>query len=116
MAPSRKLTTCISSVLLSHSSADATKSLEIQLETAKRVLELTQDVGTMAECAKEAFKVTNQVSEILRLVSDYNTTVQTVQSLSRGVSALAARSQGMILMTPETRSDLLNCTCPEYRK
>lgn len=61
----------------------------------------------MAELAKEAFKVSNQVSEILRLVSDYTTTLETVKSLTRGVSALAARSLGMIRMNAEAQSDLL---------
>lgn len=61
----------------------------------------------MAESAKEAFKVINQVSEILTLVSDYTTTVGTVKALTRGVSVLAARSLGMIRMAAEAQSDLL---------
>ena len=81
--------------MLSHSAEDAKQSLGIQLETAGRVLELTRDVVTMAECAKEAFKVSNQISEILRLVTDHTSILQTVQSISHGVSTLTARSQGM---------------------
>ena len=81
--------------MLSHSAKDASQSLRIQLETADRVLELTRGVGIMAETAKEAFKVSNQVSEILRLVTDHTATLQMVQSISHGVSALTARSQGM---------------------
>ena len=67
------------------------------METATKVLELTQDIGTMAESAKEALKISGQVSEILRLCSDYSTTVHAVQSLSHGVQSLAMRSQGTFL-------------------
>ena len=82
--------------LLSRSSEDATKSLQLQLETARKVLELTRDVGTLAEAAREASKVSDQLSDILRLISDYNTTLGTVHSLTQGVEALATRSQGML--------------------
>ena len=102
--------------MLSRSSEVATKSLGIQLVTAQKVLELTRDVGTMAESAKEAFKVSDQVSEILRLVTDYNATVDMVQSLSYGVNALAARSQGTFHTPCEAQNDLLTCTRTEYRK
>ena len=97
--PCRKLTDHASSTILSRTSKDATQSLQIQLETAERVLQLTRDVGTLAEAAKEAFKVFNQISQVMKLVTDYTTTVETVESLSRGVSALAARSQGMFYDT-----------------
>ena len=100
-APSRTLTDYVSSTILSRTSKDATQSLQTQLETAERVLQLTRDVGTLAESAKEAFKVSNQISEVLKLVTDYTTTVETVQSISRGISALAARSQGMFYDTAE---------------
>lgn len=58
----------------------------------------------MAELAKEALKVSDQVSEILRLVRDYKTTVETVKSLSHSVNELAARSLGMIRMSPKLKA------------
>ena len=96
------LTDYVSSTILSRASKDATQSLQTQLETAERVLQLTRDVGSLAESAKEAFKVSKQISEVLSFVTDYTTTVETVQSITRGISALAARSQGMIYDTAES--------------
>ena len=101
-APSRTLNDYVSSTILSRTAKDATQSLQTQLETAERVLELTRDVGTLAETAKAALKVSNQISEVLKLVTDYTTTVETVQSISRGISVLAARSQGMFYDTAES--------------
>lgn len=102
--PPPKLTKSNSSILLSQSSVNATKSLEVQLETARKVLQLTEDVGTMTELVKEALKVSNQVSEILRLVRDYTTTEETVKSLSRSLNEVAARSLGMVPMSPKRRA------------
>ena len=102
--------------MLSHSAEDASESLRIQLETAGRVLELTRDVGTMAECAKEAFKVSNQISEILRLVTDHTAILQTIQSISHGVNTLTARSQGMSRISSECQNEILTCNCLGYRK
>lgn len=102
--------------MLSHSAEEASQSLGIQLETADRVLELTRDVVIMAETAKEAFKVSNQVSEILRLVTDHTATLQTVQSMSHGVSTLTARSQGMSRSTSGHHNHLLTCDHPGHRK
>ena len=76
-------------------------------------MELTRNVGTLAESAKEASKVSDQISEILILVSDYSTTVH---SLSRGVEALVKVSQGMSRMIPKAQKTLLNCTAHEHRK
>ena len=102
--------------MLSRSAEDASQSLEIQLQTAGKVLELTRDVGTMAESAKEAFKVYNQISEILRLVTDHTTILQTVQSISHGVSTLTMRSQGMSRSTSERHNHFLTCNRLGYRK
>ena len=103
-------------MMLSRSAEDASQSLEIQLQTAGKVLELTRDVGTMAESAKEAFKVYNQISEILRLVTDHTTILQTVQSISHGVSTLTVRSQGMSRSTSERHNHFLTCNRLGYRK
>ena len=78
------------------------------------MLELTQGVGTMAESAKEAFKVSNQVSEIMRLVKDYDKPLHTMQALSHSVEALAARSQGKSSMASQLKELLLLRL--EYRK
>ena len=102
--------------MLSHSAEDASQSLGIQLETAGRVLELTRDVGNMAESAKEAFKVSNQISEILRLVTDHTAILQTLQSISHGVGTLTARSQGMSRSTSGRQSHFLTCNRLGYRK
>ena len=70
----------------------------------------------MAESAKEAFKVSNQVSEILRLVSDYNQPLHAVQALSHSVNEIATRSLDKFSMSSKIRKASLTCACLEYRK
>ena len=111
----RTLNIRVFSMMLSHSAEDASQSLRIQLETADRVLELTRDVGIMAETAKEAFKVSNQVSEILRLVTEHTVTLQMVQSISHGVNTLTARSQGMSPSTSRRQKRFLT-SCSRIQK
>ena len=102
--------------MLSHSAKETSQGLRIQLGTADRVLQLTRDVGIMAETAKEAFKVSNQVSEILRLATDHTATLQTAQSISHGVSTLTARSQGMSRSTSGRQNHFLTHNRFGYRK
>ena len=71
----------------------------------------------MAESAKEAFKVSNQVSEILRLVSDYDKPLRTMQALSHSVDAIAARSQGKFSMaSPTQRTPLTSSRVQKIEK
>ena len=80
--------------LLSQTSQKATSSLELQLHTARKVLELTRNVGTLSTAATEASKLSTQIVEILALVSTYRDTASTIDSISDNVRMLALESQG----------------------
>jgi len=80
--------------LLSRTSADVTSSLELQLYTSKKVLDLTRDIGTMSASATEAFKVSTQVAQILQLISTFHGTTSALKTLSDNVGVLALRSDG----------------------
>ena len=60
----------------------------------------------MAESAKEASRVSNQLTEILKFVSEHKNTMHTVICMSRGVDVLAARSQGMFYVIPKLKGRL----------
>lgn len=80
--------------LLSQTSQNAVRSLELQLETSRKVLELTKNVRIMTASASEASRVSSQIAEILGLVSTFQSTESSIQSISDNVKALNIRSQG----------------------
>lgn len=83
------------SKLLSQTSANVMSSLELQLYTSNKVLELTKDIGTMSASATEAAKVSTQVAQILQLISTFHGTTNAVQALSDNVGVLTLRSEGL---------------------
>ena len=82
------------SELLSQTSQNAVQSLELQLNTSQKVLELTKNVGIMTASASEASRVSTQIAEILGLVSTFQSTGGSIQSISDDVKTLKLRSQG----------------------
>lgn len=80
--------------LLSQTSQNAVRSLELQLDTSRKVLELTKNVRIMTASAGEASRVSSQIAEILELVSTFHNTGGSIQSISDDVKALSMRSQG----------------------
>ena len=82
------------SELLSQTSQNAVQSLELQLNTSRKVLELTKNVRIMTASASEASRVSTQIAEILELVSTFQSTGGSIQSISDGVKTLNLRSQG----------------------
>ena len=83
---------CLSK-LLSRTSKDAATTLEVQLDTSRKVLELTKDIGTMAESAKEASRLSGQIADITVLVNTFHDTSSRIEDLSSDVRALALMSQ-----------------------
>lgn len=84
----------VSSKLLSRASEDAATRLEVQLQTSQQVLELTKDVGTLAESAREASRVSLQIADILHLVNTFHGAAEAIQDVSKNVRALALDAQG----------------------
>ena len=70
----------------------------------------------MAESAKEARKVSDQVSEILRLVSDYDQPLHAIKALSHSVDAIATKYRGKLNMASKTQRAVITCAYPENRK
>ena len=82
------------SELLSQTSQKAVQSLELQLNTSRKVLELTKNVRIMTASASEASRVSTQIAEILELVSTFQSTGSSIQRISDDVRTLNLRSQG----------------------
>ena len=82
------------SELLSQTSQKAVQSLELQLNTSRKVLELTKNVRVMTASASEASRVSTQIAEILELVSTFESTGGSIQRISNDVRTLNLRSQG----------------------
>ena len=80
--------------LLSQTSQNAVRSLELQLDTSRKVLELTKNVRIMTASASEASRISSQIAEILDLVSTFQSTGGSIQSISDDVKALNLRAQG----------------------
>ena len=80
--------------LLSRTSEDVTKTLELQLYTSRKVLDLTAEIGTLSTLATEALKSSTQIAQILQLISSFHNTSGALKSLSDNVDILASRSQG----------------------
>lgn len=79
--------------MLSQSSKDSAEALELQLQTYRKVLELTADVGTMSLLAVEAAKQSDQVENILRLISASNDNTSVLRSLANNVDMVAANAR-----------------------
>jgi len=84
------------SALLSQTSGDVSTSLELQLETSRKLFEMTKDISTMSLFAKEAVRTSDQVQDILALVSSFSDTTVQVQGMVHGVQRLESRLQGMV--------------------
>ena len=80
--------------MLSQASKIAVSSLEIQLQTSTKVVELTKTLGTMAEITKEAAKVAAQVADVLEMIKTSQDNVDTMRSLADDVKLLTTRAQG----------------------
>ena len=80
--------------LLSQTSQNAVRSLALQLDTSRKVLELTKNVRIMTASASEASRLSTQIAEILELVSTFQSTGGSIQSISDNVKALNLRAQG----------------------
>jgi hypothetical protein len=82
------------SKMLSQTSSDATEALELQLNTYKKVLELTADVGTMSLLASETSKFYKQVEDILHLIDASNETAGVLRNVADRLEVAATHSQG----------------------
>lgn len=77
-------------------------SLQVQLQTSEKVLELTRNVSTLTDCAKEASKVSLQIADILLLINDYHSTTDAIYDISNSIKVLRSDAQGIISRSKHT--------------
>lgn len=81
------------SALLSETAENVAASLRIQLETSKKVVEMTRQMATMTDLAKEANRVCERMSDILLTISSLSSTATQVDEISAGIQRLELASQ-----------------------
>jgi hypothetical protein len=104
------------SALLSQTSGDVSTSLEIQLDTSRKLFEMTKGMATMSIFAKEALRTSNQVGDILALVSSFSETGGHVENISRGIERLENRLQGRLLFYFQALSSMLRFLSDDKEK
>ena len=82
------------STLLSRASKIAVNSLEIQLQTSTKVVELTRTIGTMAEITKEATKMAAQVADVLEVAKTFQDDVNVIYGFAGDIRLLTTKAQG----------------------
>ena len=70
-------------------------SLRIQLETSKKIAEMTCEMATMTELAREANRACESLNDILLTISSISTTAIEADKLSMGIQRLEVASQSM---------------------
>ena len=83
------------SALMSETAENVAASLRIQLETSKKIVEMTCEMATMTELAREANRACESLSDILLTISSLPTTAIQVDKLSMGIRRLEVASQSM---------------------
>ena len=82
------------SALLSKTSKDVTAALKQQLDTSRKVYEMTKDISTMCVLAKEASRSLNQIEGVLGLVCSFSDAGRELQDISSGIRRLEMGLQG----------------------
>lgn len=85
---------CHLSNILSKTSENVSTSLELQLDTSRKVYDLTKNISTMAASAQEASKLSEQVIQILKLVSTFQSTTLKLEEVCHDLRSLTKNSQG----------------------
>lgn len=88
------------SALLSETAENVAASLRIQLETSKKVVEMTRQMATMTDLAKEANRVCERMSDILLTISSLSSTATQVDEISAGIQRLELASQSIHKSNP----------------
>lgn len=80
---------------MSQTAENVTASLRNQLETSKKIVEMTCQMATMADLAKEANRAYESLSDILLTISSLSITGIQVDELAVGFQRLEMASQSM---------------------
>lgn len=88
------------SALMSDTAEKVAASLRIQLETSKKVVEMTCRMATMIDLAREANRVCERMSDILLTISSLSSTANQVDEISAGIQRLELASQSIHKSNP----------------
>ena len=80
---------------MSETAENAAASLQIQLETSKKVVEMTAQINTMTDLAMEASRACEIFSDILLTLSAIPTITAQIDEVSDGVQRLEVASRSM---------------------
>jgi hypothetical protein len=83
------------SALMSETAENVAASLRIQLETSKKIVEMTCQMATMTDLAREANRACESLSDILLTISSLSSKAIQMDELSVGIQRLEVASQSM---------------------
>ena len=72
----------------------AASSLEIQLDTSQKILDMSKGISNMAVVEEEINKVSTRTRDILQLIQTLHGNSDVIEDLSKDVKTLAIRSRG----------------------
>lgn len=70
--------------------------MELQLDTSRKVYELTKNIAMMTASAQEASKLSEQVTQILKLISSFRDNDVKLDEISREIQSLTQTTQGEV--------------------
>lgn len=85
------------SALLSETAENVAASLQSQLETSKKIVEMTCTMTLMTDLAREANRAYESLSDILLTISSFSTTAVQLEKLSEGIQRLEIAAQSMYM-------------------
>ena len=83
------------STRMSETTENVAASLRIQLETSKKIVEMTCQMATMTDLAREANRECESLRDILLTISSLTVTAIQVDELAVGIQRLEVASQSM---------------------
>lgn len=83
------------SALMSETAESVAAGLRIQLETSKKIVEMTCKMATMTDLAREANRACESLSDILLTISSFSTTAIQADELIVGIQELEVASRSM---------------------
>ena len=81
------------SALMSETAENAAASLRIQLEISKKIVEMTCQMATMTDLAREANRACERMSDVLLTISSLSSTAIQVDEISVEIQRLKVASQ-----------------------
>jgi hypothetical protein len=81
--------------LLAKNTEDATKGLQLMLDTSKKIHELSLQMGGLTVSVEESAKKSIQLEQVLQSIPLLQETATEVREISHGIRIAEVREQGM---------------------